>query len=145
VFARLTTRERDLAWARLPFGRARLIGAGLLAAWMFFGSEAYLSSWDFIPSYPGLVAAWLSLLLVPATLFGLLRLRSWSLLTLFLLTTLIGVELLACRSAALAAGYERELGILAGPLGVAMSPAPLVIAIALTAPFLRGAAARLRS
>jgi hypothetical protein len=145
VFARLTERERNLAWARLPFGRTRLIGAGLLAAWMFFVSEAYLSSWDFIPSYIGLIAAWISLLLAPATLFGLLRLRTWSLLMLFLLTTLIGVEVLACRSAALAAGHERELGFLAGPVGVAIAPAPLVIAIALTVPFLRGAAARLRS
>ena len=145
VFAGLSERERDLEWARLPFGRARLIGAGLLAAWLFFVSEAYLSRWDFIPSAAGLVVAWASLLLAPATLFGLLRLRTWSVFTLLLLAVLIGAEVLVCRSSALAAGYEAELGILAGWFGVVAAVLPLALAAALTAPFLRAAAARIRS
>jgi hypothetical protein len=145
VFARLTERERHLEWARLPFGRARLIGAGLLAAWLFFVSEAYLSRWDFIPSTAGLVAAWASLLVAPATLFGLLRLRTWSVFTLLFLALLIGAEIVACRSVAMASGYQEELGILAGWFGVGAAVAPLLLAAGLTAPFLRAAAARLRS
>jgi hypothetical protein len=145
VLAHTTERERHLAWSQLPFGRSRLIGAGLAAAWLFFVTEAYLSRWDFIPSRVGLIAAWMSLLVAPATLFGLLRLRTWSLLTLLLLSTLASVEIVACRSQALARGYGDELGILAGWLGVAAAFAPPLIAIAVTAPFLRAAARRLRT
>ena len=145
VLVRFTERERHLSWARLPFGRARLIGAGLLAAWMFFVSEAYLSRWDFIPSDAGLVAAWVSLLVAPATIFGLLRLRTWSVLALLFLTVLIGAEVLACRSGAVAAGYRSELGILEGWFGIAVAVAPLALATALAAPFLRAAARQLRA
>jgi hypothetical protein len=144
VFARLTERERDLDWARLPFGRARLIGAGLLGAWLFFVAEAYLSFWDFVPHRAGLVAAWISLLVAPLTLHGLLRLRTWSVLTLVVLAALAMVQVLACRSEALARGYLAELGILAGGWGIAIAAAPLVIAVLLTAPFLRAAVLRLR-
>ena len=145
VLARTTEQERHLAWSQLPFGRSRLIGAGVLAAWLFFVTEAYLSRWDFIPSLVGLVAAWVSLLAAPATLFGLLRLRTWSLLTLLLLSALTSVEIVACRSEALARGYVGELGFLAGWLGVAVALAPPIVAAAVTAPFLRAAARRLRT
>jgi hypothetical protein len=62
---------------------------------------------------------------------------------LLFLALLICAEIVACRNAVLAAGHQAELGILAGWSGVAAAAAPLLIAAALTAPFLR-AAARLR-
>jgi hypothetical protein len=144
VLARITEQERHLAWSQLPFGRSRLIGAGVFAAWLFFAAEAYLSRWDFIPSRVGLIAGWLSLLAAPATLFGLLRLRTWSVLTLILLSALTSIEILACRSEGLARGYVSELGILAGWLGLVGAVAPPIITVAVTGPFLRAAAHRLR-
>ena len=145
VIARITEQERQLAWSQLPFGRSRLIGAGVLAAWLFFAAEAYLSRWDFIPNRAGLIAAWMSLLAAPTTLFGLLRLRTWSVLTLLLLSALTSVEIVACRSEALARGYVSELGILAGWLGIVVAVAPPIIAVAVTGPFLRAAGQRLRT
>jgi hypothetical protein len=145
VLARTTEQERHLAWSQLPLGRSRLIGAGVLAAWLFFVAEAYFSRWDFIPSLIGLLAAWMSLLVAPATLFGLLRLRTWSLLMLLVLSGLTSVEIVACRSEALARGYVDELGFLAGWLGVAVAFAPPIVAVAVTAPFLRAAGRRLRT
>jgi hypothetical protein len=145
VLARITEQERHLAWSQLPFGRSRLIGAGVLAAWLFFVAEAYLSRWDFIPSRIGLIAAWMSLLAAPATLFGLLGLRTWSVLTLLLLSALTSVEIVACRSEALARGYAREVGILAGWLGLVVAVAPPIIAVAITGPFVRAARQRLRT
>jgi len=145
AFARITSQERHLAWSQLPFGRSRLIGAGLLSAWLFFVAEAYLSRWDFIPSFVGLIAAWLSLVAAPATLFGLLRLRTWSVLTLLVLSALTTIEIVACRSEALARGYVAELGVMAGWLGIAAAVTPPILAVVITTPFLRAAARRIRN
>jgi hypothetical protein len=145
AFAGITEQERHLAWSQLPFGRSRLIGAGILAAWLFFVAEAYLSRWDFIPNRVGLIAAWMSLVAAPATLFGLLRLRTWSVLTLLLLSALTSIEIVACRSEALARGYVSELGILAGWFGLVAAAAPPILAVAITGPFLRAAGQRLRT
>jgi len=102
-----TSPAAALAWCATAWWR-------VLAAWLFFVAETYMSRWDFIPSRVGLIAAWLSLLAAPATLFGLLRLRTWSLITLIFLSALTSTEIFACRSEALARGYVNELGILAG-------------------------------
>jgi hypothetical protein len=130
--------EHSLEWARLAYGRTRLVATGVFLAWLFFVVDAYLSYGDYIGSDLGFLMGWSTMTLAVVTLVGILKLRTWALFGTLGVAGATSALLLLGRGEARAHGYFGSESTWAHDWIVGLFLFPLVVVVALTAPFLRG-------
>jgi hypothetical protein len=144
--------EDKLPWAKLAWGRGRLVAVGVLLAWSYYLVDMYLAAWPWFGPWlrdqealglcVGVAGAVLSLV----SFFGLLRLRTWSLLGALSCGAITAWGTLLIRRGSLDAGYV-GVGVghdwVASPLAVLLAFLPLTLFVALTWPILRAMGRRL--